>query len=465
MTDDGGGGGARGGFDWSDLAGGPGVASNVMPGVIPDDLGGNHSETSGGGPVGDAEASFANAAKLEEGLRMVDLFHTDRDAWYAAMREQVDPIRRVARIFDRVQVKEVAAEGDAIFRQQEMARAAADRKLRLVDAEEFLYGDDDDPQPLWGDDNATGWAEGESLMVFGPPGVGKSTLAHLLILGRLGIVDEVLGMPVRDDGGVVLYIAADRPKQIRRAMRRLATHERRHLLKGRLIVHYGPLPVDITVDKDWLADLAQEHGATTVVIDSIKDLCSDPSDGESANGYNLARQETLARGIEWLELHHNRKGNGENKIPNKLDDVYGNRWLTAGAGSVVCVWGEAGDQIVDLTQLKTPAGLILPTKVKMGFTAGTMTLAGRPDEPATHRDALRRGPADGMTVGAVAAAINRKEPSVRVSMDRDVKDGLLEKYKHPVLLSMLYRFISAPEPEPAPVGRDALFDINPDINR
>lgn len=424
-----------------------------------------------------AAGPFENAERLDEARRLVELLDTDPLAWFEAMRASIaasaathdvaqDPqVARMRRVFTRVETKEANAQGDVIFRQREMERAAADRKLRIVDAEEFLYGDADDPEPLWGDADSTGWAEGESLMVFGPPGVGKSTLAHLLMLGRLGLVSEVLGMPVRDDGGNVLYIAADRPKQIQRAMRRLATHDRRHLLKGRLVVHYGPLPVEVTVDKNWLADLAVEHGATTIVVDSVKDLCQDPSDGLLANGYNLARQEALARGVEWLELHHNRKGTDGNKVPNKLDDVYGNRWLTAGAGSVVCVWGEAGDRIVDLTQLKTPAGMILPTKVEIGFTAGTMTLAGRSDGAPTHRDALRRGPADGMTVGAVAAALNRKEASIRVSMDRDVKDGLLEKYKHPVLLSNLYRFIVTPEPKPTPESSDALFDINPDVNR
>jgi hypothetical protein len=410
-------------------------------------------------------ATFENAVKVEQGLTMLALFRSDPEAWYTAMVENVDPVKRMARVFDGVQQRETAAESQAIFRQREMARAAADRKLRLVDSEEFLYDESAEPEPLWGDRDSTGWAEGESLMVFGPPGVGKSTLAHLLILGRLGILPEVLGMPVRDDGGAVLYVAADRPKQIRRAMRRLAKPEYRHLLKGRLIVHYGPLPADITVDKDWLADLAAEHGATTIVIDSIKDMCSDPADGLSANGYNLARQEALARGIEWLELHHNRKSNGDNKIPNKLDDVYGNRWLTAGAGSVVCVWGEAGDQVVDLTQLKTPAGLILPTKVKMGFTAGTMTAVGRGEgRQADVLTVLQRGPVVGMTAGAVATALNKSPATIRVQLDRQVAAKVIEKYKHPTLLSIFYRVIETPEPKAAPDGRDALFDLNPHTN-
>lgn len=342
------------------------------------------------------------------------------DAEAARVAARAHRVERVAEQYEeQFEARALATER---WRRRQADEAAAEHRLRLLGGEEFLYSEVDEPPPIWGDVNSTGWSTGESIMIFGPPGVGKSTLGHQLILGRLGLIDHVLGMPVHDDGGHVLYVAGDRPQQIRRAMRRLARPEWREVLAARLVVHFGPLPADITTDKDWLAQLAQDRGATTVVIDSIKDACPSPSEDGPANGYNLARQEALARGIEWLELHHNRKASTDNKTPTKIDDVYGNRWLTAGAGSVLCVWGEAGDQVVELTQLKTPMGLIQPTKMHIDFKTGEVS-------HQTKGDLLTFIGAFGST-GATAADVAvwniSTKPAARSLLNTRVRQGVLE---------------------------------------
>ena len=56
---------------------------------------------------------------------------------------------------------------------------------------------------LWGDGTEVLWAEDESLMIAGPMGLGKTTLAVLLMHAQLGVGDgTVLGLPV-----------AERPRQ------------------------------------------------------------------------------------------------------------------------------------------------------------------------------------------------------------------------------------------------------------
>lgn len=242
----------------------------------------------------------------------------------------------------------------------------------FIDGVTFLDSVGEEDPPLWGDGDSSLWERGESLMLFGPPGVGKSTLAHLVVFGRLGITSEALGYPIEGDERKVLYLAMDRPKQIARAMRRLVIPEAREVLRERLMVHYGPLPVNILKATEWLLRRAQEVGAGTIVVDSVKDVLPKPSDEETANLYHRARGLCLAEGIEWAELHHNRKTSGGYTAPKSLDDVYGNRFLTAGAGSVISLFGESGDTVVEMSQVKTPSGEFYPKQVEIDKKAGTM---------------------------------------------------------------------------------------------
>ncbi|MEU2168290.1 AAA family ATPase [Micromonospora chersina] len=335
------------------------------------------------------------------------------------------------------------------FNAEQMGAAAAQRKLRLLDGWEFMDEDEGDETPVWGTQETPVWAVGEPLMIFGPNGVGKSTLSHQLVFARIGLIKQVMGMPVTASPGKVFYVAADRPKQIKRAMRRLRKPEHREIIKERLIVHKGPLPFDVTIDKDALADLAQSHGATTIFIDSLKDVCSKPSNEESANGYNTARQEAIARGIEWVEDHHNRKASDDNKTPNTIEDVYGSRWLTAGAGSVICLWGEAGSTSVKLTQLKSPGGFLQPQDLTINHATG---------EIGAHValgivDVIRNGGKEGITVADAARFFTGKDKPTKTEMEgargklnRLVKQGTAMTYEHKV--DKLTRYYLSPVAKP-----------------
>lgn len=236
---------------------------------------------------------------------------------------------------------------------------------------------------LWGAGDEVLWAQGEALMIVGPSGVGKTTLAHQILLARLGVVDAPLGLPVRASERV-LVLAMDRPAQARRAMARLVRQEHRELLDDGLVWWEGPPPYDLARNTDVLAEMALEVGADTVLVDSLKDAAIGLSEDEVGAGYNRARQTALTAGIDVLELHHQRKAQSGGGKPKALDDVFGSTWLTAGAGSVVLLWGTAGDELVELVHIKQPAAEVGPLKLAHDHNAGTTD--------------VRRGQVDAFTV-------------------------------------------------------------------
>lgn len=241
---------------------------------------------------------------------------------------------------------------------------------------------------IWGRGHDVLWSEGEPMIIAGPPGVGKTTIAQQLTLARCGIGSEdLLGYPVAPSTRKTLYIAADRPQQALRSMRRMVKPEQRERLEEMLVVRMGPF--DALTDREKVVADLEERGIGTVVIDSIKDVAGDVTDGKIGAELNKTLQSMVARGIEVLALHHNRKGQQGNKAPKRLDDLYGSQWIAAGAGSVVCFWGEAGDESVDMLHLKQPDNVVGPLTLTHDHTTGTSTIKPAEVRAVEKREAVR----------------------------------------------------------------------------
>lgn len=245
---------------------------------------------------------------------------------------------------------------------------------RVMDGTEFL-ADGSRVEAVWGSGDQVLQASGEGLLLTGPQGVGKSTVAQQHTLGRIGLCEDALGFPVVDPGDerTVFYLAIDRPEQIRRSLNRMVTGDDLLVIKKRLRVWKGPLPFDLTAVEperfyEWVVELGENP--STLYLDSYKDLARRLSDEEVGQAINDTMQYVLAGGIEWLGIHHHRKPTGENRKPNKLDDVYGSTWLTAGCGSVVMLWGDPGSSRVELTHLKQPSGVVGPLTVNHSHAIG-----------------------------------------------------------------------------------------------
>lgn len=262
---------------------------------------------------------------------------------------------------------------------------------------------------VWGADQEVLWAQGEPLMIAGPQGVGKSTLAQRLGLARaeIGTTRDVVGHAVAPDlGRKVLYLALDRPAQIARSLRRMVSERDRRNLEARLIVWRGPLPFDVTVDRDRLLAMAQHAGAGTVVIDSLKDTAAPLTEDRVGAAVNAAIQMVAAAGIEVLTVHHQRKATSDNKRPTTLADVYGSTWVTAGHGSIVLLWGEPGDPVIDFVHLKQPADTVGPLELVHDHAAGAIRARERP----TVRALVAASTNGGITVSEVAQQLHGPSP-------------------------------------------------------
>lgn len=299
----------------------------------------------------------------------------------------------------------------------------------LVDGANFLLDLPAGVPAVWGEDDRVLWARGESLLVFGPPGVGKTTLVGELLTAALGLSGPALGLPV-SRAQRVLYLAMDRPQQIARALARRVGPEHRAVLAERLVVWKGPPPQDLARHPHLLVDMATEVGADVVVIDSLKDAAVGLSEDEVGSGWNRARQRVLAAGIELVELHHTVKRGANGTAPTSLADVYGSTWITSGAGSVIMLVGDAGDPVISLRHIKQPAAEVGPMTLVHDQDAGTMTA-----DPGTDLLALVRKAGDtGVSAKQAAVVLSGKAKpdrraveKARRSLDQLARKGLVER--------------------------------------
>jgi hypothetical protein len=260
-----------------------------------------------------------------------------------------------------------AAEKTYAEEQAALAKATADDAARIHDGATFLLDIPPTPPALWGKGEDILWARGEALMIAGPQGVGKTTIAGQLLRAVVGLPGDVLGFPVEPCMRRVLYLAMDRPEQARRNLARMfaadADEVPRDYLADAMRFWAGPPPVDFAIDPEGLIGLARQHSADVVFIDSLKDAAVGLSKDEIGAGYNRARQLALAEGVQVVELHHTVKSGADGGKPNNINGIYGSTWLTTGCGSIVLLWGDPGDPVIDFTHLKQPMNEVGPLKI------------------------------------------------------------------------------------------------------
>ena len=353
-----------------------------------------------------------------------------------------DSVQRVATLA-RLRDLKARHEAERMFR--ESLQPAEEVVARLVDGGGFIHDLPPEVPAIWGHESQVVWMEGESLLLSGPPGVGKTTLAGQVVRARL-VGGKVLDMEVTPTGSRVLYLAMDRPKQIARALHRMLGDVPRDVLNARLTVWEGPPPNDVAEHPGTLLEMAQQVGADTIVVDSLKDAAIGLEDSRVGAGYNRARQNCLAHGIELLELHHAVKRGTDGAPPNRLEHVFGSAWITAGAGSVVSLHGQGGDPVVQWRHLKQPAEEVGPFYVQHDHAAGVSQVYGAVDPVAQARAA---GDAGITAKGLAVVMFEKPKPTTaevakaRRRLDALVSAGELERIDGDAGTQQPTRWVSA----------------------
>jgi len=315
-------------------------------------------------------------------------------------------------------------------------RATGDAYLtRAHPGGRFVFDDTGLESAIHGKGDEVLHASGEATFVIAQTGVGKSTYGQNYVLHRVGVrCGDFIGYPVRvlDPDEVILYVAADRPRQILRSLRRMVTEADEDALNARLLVWRGPLPYVLNQEPRRLLDHVQRledhlgRAVREVVIDSLKDVALELSKDEGGSGVAHAVNHLIGDGRELLILHHERKAQGgPRKVPAEISDVYGSQLLTACAGNVVYLHGQPGAYVSTLIHLKQSGEQVGPLELDHDHDTGAITLRRELDL----LDQLRKT-TKGMTVHTACLVLyGDKDPDKNTTariyrkLERLVKNG------------------------------------------
>lgn len=186
--------------------------------------------------------------------------------------------------------------------------------------------------------------EGGYFLLTGPPAAGKTQFSldfgQRVALGQ-NFLERKITKP-RRVGFVSLEMGLVDLKYFVRNQAQSYNGKELELLEEnfRFLPLGEPLYLSNKSEQDALEEWVYEERLDGIIVDSLgstteKELSSEP-DVKAIMDFNdrLRQRHNL---FTWY-VHHHRKASGDNKRPNKLDDVYGNRYITARATTVYCLW-------------------------------------------------------------------------------------------------------------------------------
>ncbi len=249
---------------------------------------------------------------------------------------------------------------------------------KVFPAGDWALNETENSRALVGKGDQILWAKGEPFITCGDTSHGKSTFDQNIMRGSIGLIEDVIGLAVSQFKHV-LYVAADRPSQIKYSVQRMVNEGNRGIWNQRVHMHEGPL--DFTLNEapfkllPWIRDVAdklEQEPFDCVFLDSLKDLVSAMDENTEGIHINQAFQSVCQQGIELGVMVHPRKLGGDRKSAPILDDVGGSKQIVNGAGSVIFLGSPDENNYQQLYHLKPPAERISNVSLRFEKKTGNI---------------------------------------------------------------------------------------------
>jgi hypothetical protein len=193
-------------------------------------------------------------------------------------------------------------------------------------------------------------------MISSAPGVGKTQLSiQFGIACALGI--PFLGWKIPVPLKIFFFSLEMSHVALKIFMEQIALEypdpvQRKLLEENFKIIPLGQsLPVDRPDSRQFMELMVNEHRPDGLIFDALGKLTSSELKEETAKKINDYMGVLRSKyGCFVWQIHHNKKAQEGNKKPNKLEDVYGNVYVTTDMTTVLTLW--KGDSGIELNQVK-----------------------------------------------------------------------------------------------------------------
>lgn len=217
------------------------------------------------------------------------------------------------------------------------------------------------------------------LLLTGPSGVGKTMLA-VDVAASLALGSDALGRPTQKarTGFFSLEMGLVDLKVFLEAKTPHFTEDEQETLEQD--IRFYPLGEPIALNKAPIQEAVEQ-----TIVDEKLDLVIFDSVGASTDAELTDERQTrllmawndrmrMKHGCSTIYIHHHRKAQGDNKKPNKVDDIFGSAYWVTPATTILGLWPTAVSSVMTLTPFKVrlaakPAPFHIRRDENLHFTA------------------------------------------------------------------------------------------------